>query len=187
MNSIEEHRLMYINNGLKESHKRFHEYRKTKATQNSTSTSAALTELLMWICISDEWHRLNNNKNGSYTKRKSNNVGGKYVKGLRYAFNSMKHVMSFMKLIGTADQKSWIIEGYFQEDYTSEVVWLNVENLIKRENDKYENQRQNYIKYVEGKSVIETVDKAYMFLRDEYSGVDSRARLERAIREEEIK
>lgn len=171
---------MYINIGLIESHKRFHKYRNTKDTQNSTATSAALTELLMWICISDEWHRLNNNQGRSYENRKDDNIGGRYVKGLRYAFNSMKHVMSYMKLIGTTDQKSWFIEGYFQEDYSSEVIWLDIENLIKRENDKYVNQRENYINYVEGKPVTETVDKAYMFLRDECSRVEERARGRRA-------
>lgn len=167
---IEEYRLMYINHGLRESHKRFHEYLNTKEKQNSSSITAALSELLMWISISDEWHS-KNDKEGVYNKFKSESLGGRYLKGLRYAFNSIKHVMSFIKLIGTSGKKKWMIKTYYVEDYTTEVIWLNADPLIEYDK-KYENQRKNYIKYIEGKSVVETVDKAYEFLNSAYDNVD---------------
>lgn len=184
MNGIEEYRLMYINHGLKESHKRFHECLKTKDTQNSISITASLSELLMWICISDEWHRLNNNDGGSYDNLKSDTPGGRYVKGLRYAFNSIKHVMSFIKLIGTTEHKEIFIKGYYVEDYTSEIIWLKADPLIEHD-QKFENQRKNYIEYVQGKAVVKTIDEAYRFLMAEYTKVKFKSYDERNSAKEE--
>ena len=172
MKGLEEYRLTYINYGLRESHRRFHRCLNTKDTQNSVSITASLSELLMWISISDEWHFTNNNEDGRYNKAKTESLGGQYVRGLRYAFNSIKHVMSFIKLIGTTGKRDAFTEGYYFEDYTTEVIWLNIDPLIEYD-EKYKKQRMNYKNYVEGKAVIETVDKAYEFLTSIFAKVKS--------------
>ena len=170
MNGAEEMRLMYVNHGLRESHKRFLEYLKTSDKQNSISMVAALSELLMWICISDEWHKKNNNKDNYYESIKSEKLGGKYVKGIRYAFNLTKHDMRFIKLIGTVGTKELFIKGFFTEDYTTDMIWLNVDPMIEYD-EKYKTQRKNYQSYIEGKSVVETVNEACRFLVDEYADI----------------
>ena len=166
----ETYRLMDINYGLRESHKRFHEYLNTKDKQDGMSITVVLSELLMWISLSDEWHS-KNDKDGLYRVSKSKNLGGRYVKGLRYAFNSIKHDMSFIKLIAATGKKKWFIKGYYIDDYTTDIIWRNADPLIEYDK-KYENQRQNYIRYIEGKSVIETVDTACEFLNKVYANVE---------------
>lgn len=170
MTSAEEFRLMYINHGLRESHRRFHEYLTTSDKQNSISMVTALSELLMWICISDEWHKKNNNKDNYYETIKSRKFGGQYVKGIRYAFNLTKHDMSFIKLIGTVGKKEVFIKGYFTEDYTTELIWLKVDPMVESD-VKFENQRKNYQRYIEGESVVKTVNEACSFLVNEYTSV----------------
>lgn len=164
---MEKFRLLYINHGLKEAHNRFHESLKMSDKQNSVSYAASLSELLMWICISDEWHFKNNNKDKYYDKIKSEKTGGNYVKGLRYAFNSIKHVMTFTALTRTTGRKEIFISGYQTEDYTTESKWANIDNLIEYD-EQYKNQRDNYKKYIEDKPVIETVNAACDFLYNEY-------------------
>lgn len=164
---MEKFRLLYINHGLKEAHNRFHESLNDSDKQNSVSYAAALSELLMWICISDEWHFKNNNEDKYYDDIKSEKIGGNYVKGLRYAFNSIKHVMTFTTFTRTTGTKEIFINGYQTEDYATESKWADVDNLIEYD-ERYKNQRENYKKYVEGKPVIETVNAACDFLYTEY-------------------
>lgn len=78
MNTIEDIRLMHINNGLIGSYRRFNKCLKDEDTVSTMVVSNALSELLMWICISDEWH-LQNNKDGKYRKSRHTTPGGRYV------------------------------------------------------------------------------------------------------------
>lgn len=170
MNTIEDIRLMHINNGLRDSYRRFNKCLKDEATVSTMVVSNALSELLMWICISDEWH-MQNNKDGQYRKSRHTTPGGRYVKGLRYAFNSIKHVMSFMSLIGTTGSKIFLREEYHIADFTTDVIWLDADPLIEYD-DEFKHQRENYIKYVEREKVVDTINTACRFLNDEYDKVN---------------
>ena len=169
MKGIKEMRLRYISYGLRESHKRFHEYLKTTDKQYSSPIVSSLTELLMWISVSNEWHYRNNNAENKYEDLKIKDPGGQCVEGLRYAFNSLKHEMTFIKLISTKGENYLYADRYL-EDYSTDSIWLKADGLIEY-NRRYENDRENYKKYIEGKTVVETVDKACKFLIDEYNKV----------------
>lgn len=182
MNDLIYWRLKYIIYGLREAHKRFHKNLKTQ--HNSLTITASLSELLFWINTADEWHFRNNNKQGSYKKRKQLTVGGQYIEGLRFAYNSLKHEMTFIKLIRPIGQKEFI-KGYdlYMEDYSTDSIWLNVDNLIE-ENLKYQKERENYQKYVEGKKVVKTVDEACKFQENLYFEIKEKRLLDFKYNEE---
>lgn len=164
MDITKEWRLMYINYGLKEAQSRF--LKNLEQKQNSLDIVASLSELVIWINISDEWHFRNNKK--GYKKRKLDSIGGKYIEGLRYASNSIKHEMSFIKLIRPIGHKSFI-EGHYQvEDYSTDSIWVNLDKLIPNRADYIEG-RKNYQTYIEGKTVVETINQACSFLYGEYT------------------
>lgn len=165
---MEKMRLLYINHGLLEAHNRFIKSLKYSDTQVDVVYATSLSELLMWICMSDEWHLINNNKDGYYEDIRDKKLGGKYVKGLKYAFNSMKHVMTFITLTRTKGTKPLL--SYQTENYSTESKWANIDNLVEYV-ERYKNQRRNYKRYIEGKPVIETVNTACAFLYTEYKNI----------------
>lgn len=106
------------------------------------------------------------------------NEDGRYIEGLRYAFNSTKHEMTFTKLIGSTDKYTFISKEYHLENYSTGSAWLKVEGLIKFDKN-YATERRYYQKYIEGQKVVETVDKAYKFLTAKYDEQQSKLEKER--------
>lgn len=132
--------------------------------KNSLSISAALSEVLFWLNAADEWHYKNKNHRNLYKNRRKDEKGGQYLLGLKHAYNSLKHEMTFIKLIRPTNGKE-LFEGseLYVEDYSCEIIWLNAEGLIdKRAKDRV--NIQNYQDYIQGKNVVETIEVANLFL-----------------------
>lgn len=165
-------RLKYIIHGLRESRKRFH--KTLEAQEGSMSSYVSLNELLLWINISDEWHYKNTDK-PAYKERKKSCVEGRYVDGLRFPFNSEKHEMSYIKLFRPIGAKE-LIKGLSPiEDYSTDLIWLEVDKLIpdkaKKTNKNELQFKQYYIDFVQGKTIVETVDGACRFLEGLYAEI----------------
>lgn len=168
-----EWRLLYIDHGLKEARKRFNRYVKESKNQNSLSIDSSLNELLLWINLADEWHFLNNNENDYYRKLKSTRVEGQYVNGLRFAFNSIKHEMTFIKLFKPIGTKEFSMDpSLLVEDYSTDLIWLEADKLIDF-NPKYRTEREYYKTFIEGKNVVETVNAACRLLHELYFELQS--------------
>ncbi|KGR73637.1 hypothetical protein [Ureibacillus manganicus] len=170
MDDIKRWRLNYINYGLRKSVKRFNEVMISNE-RNSLSITVASSEVLFWLNTADEWHCKNRNHQSSYKNKRKKETGGQYLLGLKHAYNSLKHEMTFMKLIRPTEGKPFL-EGsvLYVEDYSSNIIWLNAEGLIdKRKEDKW--NIKNYKRYIQGKSVVQTIEGATIFLDKLYGEV----------------
>ncbi|MCU9614077.1 hypothetical protein OEV98_10950 [Caldibacillus lycopersici] len=153
-------RLSYIKYGLKESRKRL---KNSVNSGRSVPINASLSEILFWIIAMDEWHIKNRNLGNSYKKRRKIEIGGQYVLGLRHAYNSLKHNMTFIKPMRTKNLIEFIKNSeIYAEDYTSEILWVKVDRMIDEHDTEY--NIKNYKKYIEGKGIIQTIDGAINFL-----------------------
>jgi len=170
MDVIKFWRLKYINYGLQKSVKRFQKVMASKE-KNSLSINSGLSEVLFWLNTADEWHYKNRNHQGSYKRKRKKETGGQYLLGLKHAYNSLKHEMTFIKLIRPTEGKP-LFEGseLHIEDYSSNIIWLNAEGLIdKRAED--EKNIKHYKNYIQGKNVVQTIEEATSFLNKLYTEV----------------
>jgi hypothetical protein len=169
MDTVKQLRLTYINLGLRESNKRLKEALNA-FDPNSLPITTSLSEVLFWLNVADEWHLRNRNTNGSYTKLREKEIGGQCLLGLRHAFNSLKHEMSFIKLIRSAEGKPLFDgSGFFVEDFSKEIIWLKAKGLIDKRKKKDKSNLRNYRKYLEGKNVPNTIEEATRFLYERFT------------------
>lgn len=118
-----------------------------------------LAKCFFWVMTTNEWH-LEHDR--SYRQKRSRDKKGQILFGLLHAYNSMKHNMDFIKIHegeGGFEFPFEIPEEGF-EILPITVHWINAEKV----NEGYENQVDNYKKYVEGKEVLETFEQSLCFL-----------------------
>ncbi|MFF2449382.1 hypothetical protein ACFVSW_20270 [Neobacillus sp. NPDC058068] len=168
MDTVKQLRLTYIHHGLKESNNRLKEALNA-SEPNSLPITTSLSEVVFWLSVADEWHFKNRNTNDSYTKLREKEIGGQCLLGLRHAFNSLKHEMSFIKLIRPAEARP-LFEGssFFIEDYSKEIIWLKARGLIDKRKKKDKTNLRNYRKYLEGKNVRKTIEEATRFMHERF-------------------
>ncbi|SDM23128.1 hypothetical protein [Bacillus sp. OK048] len=169
MDTVKQLRLTYIHHGLRESNKRLKEALNA-SDPNSLPITTSLSEVIFWLNVADEWHFRNRNTKGSYTKLRKKEIGGQCLLGLRHAFNSLKHEMSFIKLIRSVENKPLFEgSGYVVEDYSKEIIWLKAKGLIDKRKNEDKLNLKNYRRYLEGKNVPKTIEEATRFLYERFT------------------
>lgn len=130
---------------------------------NDDEVYAATGELLMWVIATDEWHK----EHGcdDYVERRDKSEDGVLLKGLLHAYNMMKHNMRFIQIHHKEGGFSFPITFPFSIPPVT-VHWRLAGEVL---NGKYDKQKQNYIKHIEGKEIIETFNTALTFLNYESS------------------
>lgn len=129
-------------------------------TRDENEIYASTGETLLWVITTEEWHL--KHKPSSYKYARSANESGQILLGLKHSYNSMKHNMNFIKIHQ--------IEGGFAFPFEFPlkiprltVRWVSAEKV----DEGFENQINNYKKYVEGKEVLETFHQALSFLNNQ--------------------
>lgn len=128
-----------------------------------------LGNLLHWIIMTEEWHKVYNNRKDKYeNNKKQKNMEG-MMKAIRFANNSMKHNMMFRNLHITPNPVRYgspqAICGTFY-CRSEEVLWNNVANFKPRNNREQE-QYECYNEYLRIKNVVNTLDLVVEFLIEE--------------------
>lgn len=132
---------------------------------NDQEIYTAIGELLLWVVTTDDWHR----KNGEYDykKRMEKDKNGVILLGMRHAFNSLKHNMSIFQIHDKEGGLEFPITFPLEISETS-VIWMTAGETL---NGKYPEQKENYIKYLEGIDIIETFKDALRFLGNEFQSI----------------
>lgn len=129
---------------------------------------ASVGEVLMWVTNIDDWHKFHRPKEYKHIKKKDD--GGSLLFGFRFAYNSIKHNMEVIQLPE--------VTGGFTSPFTLpfridpiKITWINNKEIDITNDEKkkvsIKKQRQNYIKYIEGKSVLDTFKRCFEFLERE--------------------
>ncbi|CKE95530.1 Uncharacterised protein [Streptococcus pneumoniae] len=156
-------RLQRTEYALKNSHKRLKE---AFAIMNDEHQMyATLGETLLWIVATNDWHMEFNKEN--YLYRQKRDTRGILLFGLRHAYNMVKHNMNFIELHKTeaVPQFTFPVVEPPVTFCLIKVLWKDICNIPCER--RYENQKQNYIKYLQGKEVLETISQAIKFLLEE--------------------
>lgn len=155
-------RLMFNNNSVRDSFQKLKVAIKSKDNQEIYT---AIGELLLWVVTTDEWHI----KNGldDYKQRKGKDEGGKILYGMRHAFNCLKHNMSFFQIHHKEGGFSFPISSPLKIKEIT-ILWMAAGDIL---NGEHVNQKENYIKYLQGKEVIETFENVITFLNKEFAKI----------------
>ena len=86
---------------------------------------------------------------------------------MRHAFNCLKHNMSFFQIHHKEGGFEFPI-SFPLEIKEITILWMSVGDIL---NGEYENQKENYIKYLQGQEVIATFESAITFLNKEFAKV----------------
>lgn len=121
-------------------------------------------ELITWLDNCNEWFYYNYDKYEEL--RDTNEEICNLIRGIRQAFNSFKHNMDIITVEGRKHiefyddilNRSFVIE---------QIVWAPYQ-VIKTKKEDYK-LKKGYIEYLEGKSVLQTIDKVLDFLFDCYN------------------
>ncbi|WP_336822931.1 hypothetical protein [Sporosarcina sp. USHLN248] len=135
----------------------------------------AIGELLLWTLTTEEWHWKHNK---TLNKRRNRNKNGQVLLGLRFAYNAMKHNMNFYE-IHYDNTKGFSFPFSFPIHFEiKNILWVKTDEKFEYTNDfhnvkeeNYKKQLSNYRRYIEGKDVSITFDKAIEFLREEYERI----------------
>ncbi|WP_433771749.1 hypothetical protein [Bacillus wiedmannii] len=155
-------RLQRTEYALKISHERL--TRAFRGTNDENKMYATLGETLLWIITTNDWHIEFNKK--IYLMRQRNDIRGRVIFGLRHAYNMVKHNMNFIELHKTeaVPQFTFPVEPPVTFCLIKG-LWKDISNIPCEV--KYGNQKQKYIKYIQGKEILETVNQAIDFLLEE--------------------
>lgn len=127
---------------------------------NELNFYASSSELLMWIVASHDWHIQNGDT--QYENRMSTNSKGAIIYGMRHAFNMMKHKMDFMYI---HEKTTDLVPPYYTDSVATIIyLWRKAGNELDGDKPR---QKQNYIKYLEGKEMFSTFRNAMDFLTEE--------------------
>ncbi|MEC5422399.1 hypothetical protein QGM71_02700 [Virgibacillus sp. C22-A2] len=129
-------------------------------TNNDHEIYAATGELLLWIMTTDEWHLEHGMED--YIDRRNKNKNGMLLNGMRHAYNMMKHNMGFFQIHQKEGGLKFPVR--FPVNFKITVRWVVAGEVL---NGTYPNQKQNYIKHLEGKEVIQTFSQVLTFLNVE--------------------
>lgn len=134
-----------------------------KAIENNDDHEiyAATGELLLWIINIDKWFL--EHGNSDYKKIRNTTPSGQIIKGLSYAYNSLKHNMEIFTIHNKEGGLQFPIE-FPLEFPPLTVKWINAANKL---DGGYENQRKNYIRFVQGKELLTTFEAALTLLNQE--------------------
>jgi|SRR5690625_1107495 len=138
-------------------------YERLKVATNENDSHeiyTAIGELLLWVITTEEWHLAHGDKD--YIKRR-NEGKGVLIKGLRHAYNMVKHNMDFINIHQKEGGLTFPLE--FPESIPEiTVVWMKAGEVLT---GRHESQKDNYINFVEGKEVLKTFNRALTFLNGE--------------------
>lgn len=157
-------RLGFNHNSVRESYQKLKKAIETDSP-NDLDIYTAIGELLLWVVTTDEWHIKHGLKD--YKSRRNKDKNGEILFGMRHAFNMVKHNMDFFQIHrkngGTKFPITFplIIEKV-------KVVWMQAGDIL---NGQYPDQKENYIKYLEGKEVLETFGEVITFLNNEHARI----------------
>lgn len=130
---------------------------------NDHEIYSAIGEMLLWVMNTHQWHIEHGETD--YKDRSLNDERGVLLYGLAHAYNSMKHNMSFFTI---HNKTGFSFENFslIELDLRPVVIrWINSKNVL---NDaRYKKQQENYIKYIEGKEVVDTFESVLLFLNNE--------------------
>lgn len=156
-------RLRRTEYALKFAHERL--IRAFSVPNNENNMYATLGETLLWVIAINDWHMEFNKRDYSYSQKQD--TRGDLIFGLRHAYNMVKHNMNFIELHKTEAVPEFAFP-VFEPPVTFcliKVLWKDIRNIPCER--RYENQKQNYIEYLQGKEVLETINQAIDFLLEE--------------------
>ncbi|RST59720.1 hypothetical protein D5F11_011500 [Siminovitchia terrae] len=155
-------RLAFNNDSIRLS---FQKLKEAIQSTDNQEVYTAIGELLLWVVTTDEWHI--ENGLADYKERKGKDEDGKILYGMRHAFNCLKHNMSFFQIHHKKGGLEYPITSPLETKEIT-ILWMPAGNIL---NGKHESQKKNYIKYVEGREVVETFKSAITFLNKEFAKV----------------
>ncbi|MBU8773177.1 hypothetical protein [Cytobacillus oceanisediminis] len=130
---------------------------------NNHEIYSSIGELLLWVMTTHEWHKVHGQSD--YTKRARKDNKGTLLFGLAHAYNSLKHNMKLFVMHNKHDGFSFENVDFSNFDFRPFIIkWIKADNLL---DEGYDNQRRNYINFIEGKEVLETFDEVLIFLNNE--------------------
>ncbi|SDM17088.1 hypothetical protein [Bacillus sp. OK048] len=129
---------------------------------NDHEIYSGIGELLLWVMTTHEWHI----EHGlpDYLNRTGEDEKGVLLFGLKHAYNSMKHNMKLFVIHNKTGFNFNSIDFNNLDFSLYAVRWINAPNLL---DGGYPNQQRNYVRYLEGKDVLETFNDALQFLNNE--------------------
>lgn len=125
---------------------------------------AALGETLLWINVTHDWHKKNNEK---YVHRLNINQKKNFISGIRFAYNLVKHNLDFIVLHEEDGGFSFPME-FPIEIPELKIVWTQASDIPVNDSE-FKNQRNHYISYLQGKKVVDTVNEVFDYLMNENS------------------
>lgn len=124
---------------------------------------ASIGELLLWTISTEEWHKAHGDVR--YKNRKDNSENGVLLYGIRFAYNAVKHNMSFIQI--SQKQGGFTFPITFPLSFGPiDIIWADNTNIEKMK-DESSKQRQNYINRFEKKVVLDTFNQVFTFLKEE--------------------
>lgn len=115
------------------------------------------------IITTDTWHKEHGETD--YITRRDQDQDGVLLKGMIHAFNCVKHNMSFFQIHQKDGGFSFPISFPLAADPIT-VHWMPAGEILKGD---YENQKKNYVKYIEGKEILDTFNQVLTFLNKEFT------------------
>ena len=160
LNYEQKMRLKYNQNASRTAYIRLS---KAIETYDNNGIYSSIGELLLWVMTTHKWHKTHGLID--YDSRRMSNENGLIISGLSHAYNSMKHNMEIFNIHNKKQGFSFSSFSFSNLDFRPYTVhWIEAGKLL---NGKYENQKQNYITYIEGKEVLKTFNEALIFLNKE--------------------
>lgn len=131
--------------------------------EDNIEVYASIGELLLWILTTEEWHREHN----KHKYERDRKYYGNTIKGLRHAYNMVKHNMEFFEIhrkkIYSSGFNAFTFNSVGFNEYRVVYRWIIIEN-IHAPDKRYANQYENYIKYIQDKEILSTFKNAINFL-----------------------
>lgn len=127
---------------------------------NELDVYSSVSEVMMWVCNIDDLYS-NNGDNNEYIASRNVDSRGSLINGVRYAFNSFKHNMDFVKIY----KKSGGITFPISFPLVFESVkfnWTEADEKFKG----YKSQKLKYKKLIEGKEILAVFNIIYDFYKD---------------------
>ncbi|MGE7691346.1 hypothetical protein ACQKMI_19310 [Lysinibacillus sp. NPDC097214] len=157
-------RIGTIQSGLRRAYNRLEsDINRTKNdeqfNQKVFDVNASICELLFWVNANDEW-QCKNNETSYLRKKQPKKDGAGELYGLKHAYNASKHNMSYVNLFSFEGTNDFIKGSNLKiKDPSTPAIWVNCPD-----DEEHINQVLNYRKYLKGKNVLTTFNKAITFL-----------------------
>lgn len=127
---------------------------------NELDVYSSVSEAMMWVCNVDDFYS-NNGDNKEYIAFRNAESRGILINGVRYAFNSFKHNMDFVKIY----KKSGGITFPISFPLVFESVKFNWTEADQKFTG-YKSQKMKYKELIEGKEILKVINNIFYFFKE---------------------